>query len=953
MRFFSRVLIFILVGLGPLALSAQEIKGSIADETNNGLPLGFARIVVKGTSLGAYSDEAGAFSIPYTGALPVQLEITYTGYDTLTVTVRNLVQPLKLSMKEKTITIEVDIQADRVSKKQQESPLTVETLDLIAIRETPAPNFYEALGNLKGVDITAASMGFKVINTRGFNSTRPVRSLQIIDGVDNQAPGLNFSLGNFVGSSELDVQGVELIVGASSAQYGPGAFNGVIKMTTKSPFLHKGLSVMAKVGERDLFETALRYAKVFSTKSGREFLAFKFNASYFRAYDWVANDMSPTLQSRSDRSNPGGYDAVNRYGDEAAVDFQTNRINRFNRPGLGLFYRTGYNEKDLVDYNTYSLKLGAAMHWKIYKELEFIYSYNFGTGTTVYQGDNRYSLKGLQFHQHKIELRNDKFFVRFYYTGEDAGKSYDAVFTAVILQNNAKFNTANQPDWQRDYNRFWQQIINPQVTSYLGIPATSSGSPLAGAISIPGLDSLVAKLPSALLADWHKQARAFADGNGFTVGSKPRLDPGSPEFRTEFNRVISNPSFLRGGSRFVDESALWHAHGEYRFNPRDYKKDLGAAYNFNITVGANFRYYTPRSYGTIFADTLIDPNDESKGYRVITNWELGAYVAYEHKFLLEKLKLNAALRVDKNQNFNAVVSPAVSLVYTLKKNHTFRASFTSAIRNPTLQDQYLYYNLGTAILRGNLDGVNNVVTLASALDFLRNGLNPSFLKELTLRPVRPEIVRSIELGYKGVISKNVFIDLSYYYSWYNDFLGYQIVSTKPTLENNYLIRVSRYSANARDQVTTQGISVAVNYYFKKYFSLTGNYSWNKLDKGGSTDPIIPAFNTPEHKFNISIGGRDIKWTIIGKNGKAYKIHNWGFNFNFRWVQGFLFEGSPQFTGQVPTYTTLDGQLNYRNPKWKTIFKLGATNMLGVPFIQVYGGPAIGRLVYFSVQVDLD
>ena len=67
-----------------------------------------------------------------------------------------------------------------------------------AIKQNASADFYEGLGNLKGVDLTAASIGFKVINTRGFNSTSPVRSLQIIDGVDNQAPGLNFSSGKFL-----------------------------------------------------------------------------------------------------------------------------------------------------------------------------------------------------------------------------------------------------------------------------------------------------------------------------------------------------------------------------------------------------------------------------------------------------------------------------------------------------------------------------------------------------------------------------------------------------------------------------------------------------------------------------------------------------------------------------------------------------------------------------------
>jgi outer membrane receptor protein involved in Fe transport len=197
-------------------------------------------------------------------------------------------------------------------------------MSLSAIKETPAANFYEGLGNLKGVDLTSASLGFKVINTRGFNSTSPVRSLQLIDGVDNQSPGLNFSLGNFLGASELDVESVDLVVGASSAFYGPNAFNGVISMKTKDPFLHKGIALSLKGGERNLVETAFRYADVIKNAAGQDKFAFKVNLFYLRADDWEANNAEESYRDLEQvrpvpyvgEDNPGGYDAVNRYGDE-------------------------------------------------------------------------------------------------------------------------------------------------------------------------------------------------------------------------------------------------------------------------------------------------------------------------------------------------------------------------------------------------------------------------------------------------------------------------------------------------------------------------------------------------------------------------------------------------------------------------------------------------------------
>ena len=76
---------------------------------------------------------------------------------------------------------------------------------------------------------------------------------------------------------------VEIISGASSAFYGPNAFNGVISMETKDPFLFPGFSSSVKLGERFLNEYAVRYAKVIKNKEGKDRFAFKFNIFYMNA----------------------------------------------------------------------------------------------------------------------------------------------------------------------------------------------------------------------------------------------------------------------------------------------------------------------------------------------------------------------------------------------------------------------------------------------------------------------------------------------------------------------------------------------------------------------------------------------------------------------------------------------------------------------------------------------
>ena len=154
------------------------------------------------------------------------------------------------------------------------------------------------------------------------------------------------------------------------------------------------------------------------------------DTSFDSSYPYVGTD------------NPGSYDAVNRYGDEntrPGLNRATSGYDQRFSPGLGIWHRTGYWEKDLVDYDTRNLKAGLSLHFKPHPEVEMIAASSFSTGTTVYQGDNRYSLKGIMFFQHRLELRKpDKFFVRAYMTHENAGKTYDAVFTAFELQESGE-----------------------------------------------------------------------------------------------------------------------------------------------------------------------------------------------------------------------------------------------------------------------------------------------------------------------------------------------------------------------------------------------------------------------------------------------------------------------------------------------------------------------------------
>ncbi len=915
------------------SIDCQEvIKGMVTDAAYNDAIIG-ANVVIEGSTEGTITEWDGSFEISTTQSFPFTLRISYIGYADQLVEVTENVRINIVLQEDAAILEEVVVKGSRISDKQKESPLTIEALDIIAIKETPAANFYDGLGALKGVDLTAASLGFKVINTRGFNSTSPVRSLQIIDGVDNQAPGLNFSLGNFLGSSELDVNKVEIIVGASSAFYGPNAFNGVISMETKDPFFHDGLSAMVKFGERNLMNAAVRWAQKIQNKDGKDVFAYKLNFEALRADDWVADNYDPIDGSQVDADNPGRYDAVNVYGDEyqSGNDFSSFPISQSQQ---GIYYRTGYREIDLVDYDTRNYKASAALHYRLKPEQdalspEIILSTSYGSGTTVYQGDNRFSLKGISFLQNRLELRKkNKYFLRAYTTRTGAGDSYDPYFTALELQEAAK----GDREWSIDYNDYWLNTIQPRIGES-GFPQLMIEIDPDTGLPIVNFDADAARQwivdNNDLLTMWHTEAEGFANGPGQSGSSAVAFfEPGTERFQQEFDRITGS---LRseGGTQFFDNSALYHVHGEYRFTPTwvDY-----------ITVGSNFRLYTPESRGTVFSDTA----DVS-----ITNSEFGFYTGAQKKLGEEnKWRLQVAMRVDKNQNFDDwLFSPAGSVIFTPSENNFFRVSFSSAIRNPTLSDQYLFLDVGRATLAGNLDGVQGLATIESLFDYFDNP-GPDVIEYFDIDPIRPEEVKTFEAGYRTTLFGQVFVDASYYRSWYDNFLGFNIgadVDLDPASGFVRNLDIFRFAANSNNQVVTQGASIGLNYYLNDKFTLNTNYSWNKLVKSDEDDPIIPAFNTPEHKYNIGFSGRNLE--IAG-------VRNFSFNVNYKWIEGFLFEGSPQFTGFIPTYDMLDAQISFGFPKIKSSVKIGASNVLDNRNFQTYGGPRIGRLAYITFNYGI-
>ncbi|WP_093670627.1 TonB-dependent receptor [Tenacibaculum sp. MAR_2009_124] len=916
----NRLLLVAFALCSSLMFSQTTITGTVSDATLGG-PLPGANIKVSRKAVGTTTDFDGKFILTVTDTPPFTIEVSLIGYQTKSVEITKNNQAVEVSLSENATSLdEVVVSASRTPERIMESPVTIERFDSRAIKNTASASYYDAIENLKGVDINSGGLTFKSVNTRGFATFGNERFIQLVDGMDNASPALNFAVGNLLGMSELDVQSVEVLPGAASALYGANAFNGIMLMRSKSPFDDQGISVGFKTGitsqeaagDNGFYDVGIRLAHVFDDKfaakvSFNHFTGEEWHATDYRNTNGVGRTYKPGFREIGNLNSDIVYDGVNVYGDEVATNI------RDASGGLGFVpdqrvSRTGYNENDLIDYSAKSIKFNGALHYRPLgnDRLEFIWNSKFGTGNTIYQGLNRYSLRNFFMEQHKLEVRGKNFFVRGYYAGEDAGDSYDTRFAAINVNNRWKSNT----DW------FGQ---------YIG---TIAGISLAGNPQNLSLDQI------------HQEARNVAD-NG-------RALPGSAEFNRYFNEVIADPD-VTTGARLKDNTNYYHA--DANLNLRDY---IDWA---EVQFGGSFRQYNLNSSGTIYTD--------SDG--PISFNEFGLYTQIQKKMMDDRLKFTGSIRYDKSQNFEGNFSPRVSLAYAAgeTKDHNFRVSFQTGFRNPTTQDQYIGLDTGASFLIGtaadNLDRFTKTVngfevTARHAIErgYSANSVETGSPEMVNTSLVSPEQVTAFEVGYRSAIptGKNkLSIDLSAYYNMYDNFIATKdvLVLLDPSgVDQNdsaaLLGALRNQSAlfsvktNSVAEVSSYGVGLGLSTKVFNGFNASLNYTWSKFDFDQASDPDFEAgFNTPEHKVKAQFGHPNL-------------FENFGFNISARWQNDFYWE-STFLEGTVDARTVLDAQVNYSVPSIKSVFKVGGTNLTGQEYLSAPGVGAIGSQYFVSWTIN--
>lgn len=285
----KHLLTALLIVFGVVGLNAQRgvVTGKVTDSAT-GEVLPGATVVVDGAMGGTATDRNGSYTLSVEAGQR-RLVVSLIGYQATTVGV-NVVAG-------QTTTVDVTLEAtglrgsevvvsvSRRAEKLTNAPATISVITAQAIAELPSFNVAELLGRQKGLDYVRSGVLGIGVNARGFNSAFNPKNLQINDNRFSTLIATGLPLGALSTTVKEDVERVEVILGPSSALYGPNAHNGLLNTITKDPRTSEGTTIALGAGNQNVLTGRLRHAMRLGNR-----LAFKVSGEYTRGTEFEYTD---------------------------------------------------------------------------------------------------------------------------------------------------------------------------------------------------------------------------------------------------------------------------------------------------------------------------------------------------------------------------------------------------------------------------------------------------------------------------------------------------------------------------------------------------------------------------------------------------------------------------------------------------------------------------------------
>ncbi len=798
---------------------------------------------------------------------------------------------------------EIVISSSRISEPLHYTPVSIFKLTPDQVNRSASPSFFDALEQVQGLQVITSSFGFKVLNARGFSQTTNVRFSQLVDGMDSQAPHIGGAIGNALGPTDLDLEQVEVVTGTASALYGMNTLNGLANLISRSPFESPGFSFQQKLGRttQPFTESTLRFAHPFSSK-----FAFKVNVSFLKGQDWEASnarDIFPQANSSTGllgENNPG-KDLVNWYGDESP-----NRRTLSLKGKSYLISRTGYAEKELLDYSISNRKGDLSLFFRPSLNSELSYTYRVALLDNVYQRANRFRLQDYLVQQHGFRYQSPVITIRAYTNSEYTGNSYNLRSMAENIDRSHR----SDKDWFALYSSAFESV------SATGLNATAA----------------------------HQHARQVAD-----LG---RYEPGTQPFQELLAKLQQVNNWDQGAALKV--KARFY-HGELQANLTELSPKFLQALKFEMWLGIDHRTYSIGADGNYFVNPVKGRETENILYS-----KTGGYLSLSKKFWEDKIQVGLVFRADKNDYFKWTSNPRLSAVFVPNAQHSFRVGYQEGYRFPSIFEAFANINSGGVKRIGGLPilstGVFENSYLASSIsnfqaavlgDSNTLGLSVSeaiakHKEKLIKTPytyLEPERIQSLEGGYRGsLLGNRLNLTMDVYFSRFEKFIAQVNVNVPKTtffdsipfaLNEKSLQSPYRVWTNSTSRVNSMGGSFGFTFQMNLNWSLMGNATHAKLSNSSRVDGLEDGFNTPEWILNVGLNANKL-------------AKNWGGGIHYRWQSRYYWQ-SFLVNDWVPEYGSLDMQLQYAFVKVPLSLKIAGTNLLNRKYYSYAAGPQVGRM----------
>jgi TonB-dependent starch-binding outer membrane protein SusC len=222
------LLIILLISLFTAMAQSKQVRGKVTDKSS-GKPLPDVSIIIKGTTIGTRTDEAGNFTLPVNQSGKVDLEISLINYGTQQITTDGTA-PLNIVLDREAKSLDEVVVIGYGTVKKRDVTGAVVSVKNDEIKKVASPNVMESVqGKVAGVDIvrTSGAAGANVAVT-----VRGTRSIIAGNGPLYIVDGIQYS--NYQDINPNDIESMEVLKDASStAIYGSRGANGVIIITTK------------------------------------------------------------------------------------------------------------------------------------------------------------------------------------------------------------------------------------------------------------------------------------------------------------------------------------------------------------------------------------------------------------------------------------------------------------------------------------------------------------------------------------------------------------------------------------------------------------------------------------------------------------------------------------------------------------------------------------------------